>query len=450
MGLNRRKLLVSVGVGLAAAAGADLSRSGNGAPAARRKKAVPIRRKKPLASRGRSAAVARQQGTMGEFDWDAVRAQFRLDPEYIHMAGLLIASHPDPVREAIDKHRQALDEHPTLYLQGNNRRLEAEVRRAAAQYLGAQPEQIALTGSTTMGLGLVYNGLRVRGGQELLTTNSDYYSTHESLRHKAMFTGATVRKVPLYRDIGSVSEEEIVQQLMSAIRPKTRVLALTWVHSSTGLKIPVRRIADALARVNARRAAKNRVLLCVDGVHGLGVEDAGVGDLGCDFFIAGTHKWLFGPRGSGIIWGHPRAHSTVLPIVPTFSRRAGWGGRMTPGGFKPFEHHWAMAEAFRYHQQLGRARVAARIHALNRQLKEGLAGMSHVRLYTPMDERLSAGITCFDVEGLSPAQVVRRLRQRKIVASTTPYTPIRARLTPGLYNTPEEIDQVLEAVHSLA
>jgi isopenicillin-N epimerase len=448
MELSRRKLLVSAGLGLAAAASADLTRAGNAAPPARRKKVVPVRRKKAFSSRGRSAAAPWQEMAVAA-DWDAIRAQFRLDPEYIHMTGLLIASHPDPVREAIERHRQALDENPALYLQDNNRQLEAEVRQAAAEYLGARPAEIALTGSTTMGLGLVYNGLRVRSDQELLTSESDYYSTHESLRYKAAFTGATFRKVPLYRDLGTVSEDEIVQRLVNAIRPKTRVLALTWVHSSTGLKIPVRRIADAIARINAGRAAKNRVLLCVDGVHGLGVEDAGVDDLRCDFFIAGTHKWLFGPRGSGIIWGHPRSHAALLPIVPTFSRQAGWGGRMTPGGFKPFEHHWAMAEAFRFHQQLGRAQVAARIHAHNRQLKEGLAGMSHVHLYTPMDERLSAGITCFDVVGMSPAQVVHRLRLQKIVASITPYTPTRARLTPGLYNTPEEIEQVLSAVRSL-
>jgi isopenicillin-N epimerase len=60
--------------------------------------------------------------------------------------------------------------------------------------------------------------------------------------------------------------------VIRAVRPKTRVVALTWVPSSTGLKIPVRRIADGLARINARQAAANRVLLCVDGMHGLGVE----------------------------------------------------------------------------------------------------------------------------------------------------------------------------------
>jgi len=383
-------------------------------------------------------------------DWSAVRAQFRLSPDYIHLAGLLLASHPLPVREAIEQHRTGLDQSPPLYLSAHNFRLQAEARQAAASYLGARSQDIALTDSTTMGLGLVYNGLQVRAGQELLTSTADYYATRESLRYKAARAGAVLREITLYADIRTVSEEEIVARLLGAVGPATRVIAVTWVHSGTGLKIPVRRIAESLAAINAHRAPADRALLCVDGVHGLGVENATVSDLGCDFFIAGTHKWIFGPRGSGLIWGYPAAQAACSPTIPSFTQDGTWGGQMSPGGYKPFEHQWAVAEAFRLHERLGKARVAERIHALNRQLKEGLAGMTHVRLYTPRDEPLSAGITCFDVEGLTPQGVVARLRERRIIASTTPYRPSYARLAPAVFNTPEEIDQALRAVRELA
>jgi isopenicillin-N epimerase len=124
-------------------------------------------------------------------------------------------------------------------------------------------------------------------------------------------------------------------------------------------------------------------------------------------------------------------------------------GRITAGGFRPFEHLWALTQAFQFHQQLGKARVAERIHALNRQLKEGMARMPHIRLHTPMDARLSAGITCFDVNGMSPREVVGHLRGQRIIASTTSYAPSHARLTPGICNTPEEIERVLRALRSL-
>ena len=73
-----------------------------------------------------------------------------------------------------------------------------------------------------------------------------------------------------------------------------------------------------------------------------------------------------------------------------------------------------------------------------------------MRLYTPLDPALSAGLVCFDVRGLAPRAVVARLRERGIVATTTPYATSYARLAPGLLNSPEEVEATLAAIRALA
>ena len=133
--------------------------------------------------------------------------------------------------------------------------------------------------------------------------------------------------------------------------------------------------------------------------------------------------------------------------APQGPTRASW---VSPGGYQAYEHQWAMIEAFGFHQQIGRKRVAERIHALNEQCKEGLAKMRHVKLYTPRGSTLSAGLICFDVNGMPPKVVVKRLLERKIVASTTPYGISYARLAPSLVNTPQEVDATLRAIRALA
>ncbi|MFM8552047.1 MAG: aminotransferase class V-fold PLP-dependent enzyme [Nitrospiraceae bacterium] len=396
-------------------------------------------------------------------DWAAVRKQFLLSHDFIHMTGFLLASHPTSVRAAIERHRRGLDENPAHYWLDNEERFEAEVLRAAAEYLGAAPTDIALTDSTTMGLGLLYGGLALREGQEILTTTHDHYSTQMSLQHRAERTGASVRTIPLYRDLKTVSTPEIVETLMQHIKPHTRYVAVTWVHSSTGLKLPIRAMADALARVNASRAEGDRVIFCVDGVHGFGLENATMADLGCDFFIAGCHKWMLGPRGTGLVWGRPGAWPAAQATIPTFNMEAYriWmkdippkavprSALMTPGGFHSFEHRWALNEAFRFHLAIGKARIAERVHALNRQLKEGLARMAHVTVHTPMAEDLSAGIVCLDIAGMKPEQAVARLRERQIIASETPYAVKYVRLAPSLVTSAEEVEKTLQAVKSLA
>lgn len=374
-------------------------------------------------------------------DWAAVRRQFRLASGWTHMGGLLLASHPAPVRRAIERHRRGLDANPVHYLHDRGPALEADVLRAAGAYLRALPADIALTDSTTMGLGLLYNGLELRAGDEVLTTTHDFFATHESLRLKAARAGATVRRVTLYRNAARATQDEIVTSLVGALGPRTRVIALTWVHSSTGVKLPLARIRLELGRRN--------LLICVDGVHGLGVESASVGSLGCDFLVAGCHKWLFGPRGTGFVWGRTSSWDSVGATIPSFSGSATPGAEMTPGGFHSFEHRWALSEAFRFHMRIGKRRVEARIHALNRRLKAGLAAMSHVTLVTPRSDTLSAGLVCFSVDRLSPEAVVAALRRRRIIATVTPYYPPYARLAPGLLNTPADVDRALRAIRAL-
>src|SRR6266545_119868 len=106
-------------------------------------------------------------------DWAAARAQFDLDPDLSHFSAFVLAPHPAPVRDAIERHRRGMDRDAVGYLHANEGRLEAEVRTAAAEYLGAARDELALTDSTTMGLGLLYGGIRLRPDQEVVTTEHD-------------------------------------------------------------------------------------------------------------------------------------------------------------------------------------------------------------------------------------------------------------------------------------
>lgn len=397
------------------------------------------------------------------FDWSAVRDQFNLSRDYIHLSSFFLASHPRPVQEAIEKHRRAIDDNPVLYVGRHMFEMPGLVRASVAEYLGGKPEEVALTNSTTMGLAFVYHGLPIKAGQEILTTAHEHYVHHEAIRLAAERAGASVRKISLFDDFNSISEEDIVRRIRRAVTPKTRAVGITWVHSSTGLKLPVRRIAEALAEVNAGRAEADRALLIVDGVHGLGAENETIAEMGCDFFIAGTHKWMFGPRGTGIIWAKAGVWKMMRPTFPAvdFGSFTAWlrgeapRGEMnaawiSPGGFHSFEYAWALPAAFAFHKGIGRARIAERIHGLNNQCKEGLARMPHVKLHTPPGNRLSAGIICFDVEGMKPEEVVKRLLARRIIASTAPYSVSCVRLAPSLLNSPEEIETTLREIRALA
>src|SRR6185436_17250644 len=135
----------------------------------------------------------------------------------------------------------------------------------------------------------------------------------------------------------------------------------------------------------------------------------------------------------------------IAATIPSFAASGDPGPRFTPGGWHSFEHRWALAEAFARHP----ADAPQRITALATQLKDGLATLPHVRLITPRDPAVSAGIVCFEVDGMDASTVVDRLEEQRIRASVTPYAVEYARLGTSLHVDEADVDAAVGSVKAL-
>lgn len=401
----------------------------------------------PLGPAAGLPALAANPAPLPKDKWAQLRQLFNQDPDYLHFANFLVTSHPRPVREAIERHRAHLDRNPGRAMDwdlGETEKREQQVREWAARYLNARPEQIALTGSTTEGLSLIYGGIHVRADQEILTTEHEHYATHYALDYRQQKDGVKVRKLKLFENSREVSVDEVLGSIAKGIRPNTRVLGMTWVQSGSGVKLPIAEIGKLVEEQNRNRADQDRILYVVDGVHGFGVDDLDFPDMHCDFFIAGAHKWMFGPRGTGIICARSAELKDVTPTIPTFSEATAFSTIMTPGGYHSFEHRWALDEAFKLHLELGKAQVQARIHGLNTYAKNRLLEHPQIELVTPLSPDLSAGFSFFRVKGRDCEQVAAQLMKNRVVCDSVDRDvgPV-IRIAPGLLNSEHEIDRFM-------
>ncbi|SFI30906.1 MULTISPECIES: aminotransferase class V-fold PLP-dependent enzyme [unclassified Pseudomonas] len=379
--------------------------------------------------------------------WTGFKQLFNQDPDYLHFSNFLVATHPKPVREAIQRYRAQIDRNPGLAMDWGLQetwKREGQVREWAGRYLKATPAQIALTGSTSEGLAMIYGGIKVRPDQEILTTVHEHYATEFSLDFRVRKEQTQVRKISLFKNANQVSVDEVLGNIQRNIRPNTRVLGMTWVQSGSGVKLPIGEIGKLVEEHNRNRDDRDRMLYVVDGVHGFGVENLDFPDMHCDFFIAGTHKWMFGPRGTGLVCARDPQNQYVTPMVPTFSEDQDFATTMTPGGFHAFEHRWAADEAFKLHLQLGKAQVQARIHALNTELKDHLLAHPQIELVTPRSPELSAGFTFFRVKGQDSDAVADYMMKNRVVidAVDRDVGPV-IRTSPGLLNSSDEIQRFM-------
>lgn len=126
--------------------------------------------------------------------WEAVRDQFLLTREQIHMAMMLFASHPRPVRDAIDDHRHGFDLNPVTYLHEHMERCETETRAAVAGYVGAAPEEVAITGNTTTGLSMLYGSIPL-AARKIVASDTPYAPSYARLSPSLLNTPEEVSKV---------------------------------------------------------------------------------------------------------------------------------------------------------------------------------------------------------------------------------------------------------------
>jgi selenocysteine lyase/cysteine desulfurase len=393
----------------------------------------------------------------------SVKQQFNLSDDYIHLSLCLLSSHPNCVQRTIDHYQYQLNRNPALFYRDKDA-LNEKVLQAAADYLASHPDNIALTNSTTEGLSLVYIGFKLDPGDEILTSVHDHYASDKILFFKAKHSQTIVKKIELYKNPSEVTEQEIIENIKKNINDKTRLLALTWVHSCTGVKLPLIKIRQLIDAINVFRIKQERIILSVDAVHGLGVEDFNsVTDLACDFLISGCHKWLHGPRGTGLVWGNEEAWLRLIPISASFDLPAFLPWRKkeyentfcpparscNPGGFPNFEYRWALREAFRFNNSLGKTLIKQKIYALADICKQGLKRMPGIKLHTPLDKNLSSGLVCFDVIGSDPAQIVDAMLEEKIMIGQTPYRNSCLRIAPSIVNEEQDIFIALKTLKNI-
>jgi selenocysteine lyase/cysteine desulfurase len=327
-------------------------------------------------------------------DWKAVKKDFVLDPESIYLNTGFIGSPPRPVIDSIQKYFEQINQRPFRVLSGKTYSRLHAVLDKAARFINADPieentrsdkwevpfkGEIALVSSTTEGLFLVVNGLSLPDGAEVLMTDQEYFTSEAQWYYRQQREDREfVRKEAFFPDHSQVTAPDIIDWFEENITPNTRVVTYPHAFYHTGLVMPVKEISALLTRINHERPESERIVSVIDGVQVLGALPLDMKDLGCDFYAAGCHKWLCGPRGTGILFGKSDLYERLTPSVQSFimlfsglmrdpERRERGLEKLRgpyaimPGGTRPFELDWALGEAFDYQESLGKKVVEGRI-----------------------------------------------------------------------------------------
>jgi selenocysteine lyase/cysteine desulfurase len=313
-----------------------------------------------------------------------------------------------------------------------------KARLSAARFIGADADEVTLLRNTTEGLAIAAYGLDMKPGDEVLMSNLEHPAGIFPWRMRERRSGIKVKEVAL--NIPPRNKDEILNAFNDAITDRTRIILISHAVYHTGLVPPLKELCQ-LAR------SKN-VLVLADGAHCVGMLNLDMHDLGVDIYANSGYKWLGAPTGTGIFYIRKDLQQDVLPnIVEVEWEKVPNALKYSAIGRTSDPLYIALGEAIDFQNSIGRERIERRIKTLAGRIRERVSEIPGVRLLTPPDPSLSAGLTVLSVAGAKNTALVDYLKEKHSLVIAPVFPEKNAvRISSHIWVTFEQIDILLKGL----
>lgn len=388
------------------------------------------------------AATPPAQLAADEAFWAAIRADFRLTPDYVNLENGFYCFQPEPVLAAFIDNVRTLNVEASRYMRTRKDDDKARIRARLASFGGCAPEELAITRNTTESLDTVINGIDWRPGDEAVMANQDYGAMLDMFRLQSRRHGMVNRLIDIPQH--PASDAEVVERYAAALTPRTRLVMVPHMVNITGQILPVRAICDM--------AHAKGMPVMVDGAHTFAQIGFRIDELHCDYFGASLHKWLAAPLGAGILYVRRERIAALWPVFADDSVAGDDIRKLNHTGTHPAHTDLTILKALEYHERIGTVRKEARLRYLQRYWTARVRGRPRIVVNTPEAAERSCAIANVGIDGIAPAELARVLLERyRIFTVAIDGAGVRGvRVTPQVYTSTAELDALVAALGELA
>ncbi len=355
------------------------------------------------------------------------------------------------IKERLDFEMTQGPTSPEVYQSGRD--IQAKTKEAMAALINASVDEVCVTRNTTEGLNIVMNGLSWEEGDEIITCDLEHSSVLIPSYYQQHRHGAVVKVLQF--DLNE-NRESILEKISNAITDRTKLIFLSHVEYSTGLRLPVKEIRQLAKELGNKRG----ILMLLDGAQSAGHIALDMKDLDCDFYSIPGQKWILGPEGVGMLYIR---QDLIGQVQPTFVAGRSSLSPGNPYGFEPNVESMdkflltstsvalqaGTLEAVKFINEAGVAAIEERDLDLATIMKQALVNTSGVNVLSPLDRQDSTGLVSLTVDGMTPEDVVARLWQEHRIVCRQVSFPPAVRISLHFFNTEEEVEQVVDAVKGL-
>lgn len=379
---------------------------------------------------------------MDEDFWFTIQNSFSVTRGIINLNNGGVSPSPRIVTEALVRYIWQ-QEDATAYTMWQILEPQSEtIRTGLAELFGCDREEIAITRNASESLETLLLGINLKSGDEILTTTQDYGRMLTTVRQRQQREGIALRLIKI--PIPPQNLSEIAAAFERAVTPRTRLIQIAHMVNITGQITPVKAVCE-MARARG-------IETIVDGAHSFAQFDFKQKDLGCDYFGTSLHKWLYAPKGTGLLYVKRDKIEKIWPLFAAEKKQAADIRKFEEIGTHSAAPRLAIGEALLYHNGIGGKRKEARLRYLSRYWMNRLKDIPKVRFHTSFDPAQSCAIANVQIEGLNPAAVGNYLfANHRIFTTPIIHEEFQGlRITPNLYTTLGELDRFCRIMETIA
>jgi selenocysteine lyase/cysteine desulfurase len=383
-----------------------------------------------------------EQAALDEDYWAVIQNAFSVTRGIINLNNGGVSPSPRIVTEALVRYIWQ-QEDATAYTMWQILEPQCEtIRTGLAEVFGCDREEIAITRNASESLEVLLMGLDFKSGDEILTTTQDYPRMLTTLRQREKREGLVLKLIKI--PIPPKNLDEITTAFERGITNRTRLILIAHQVNITGQITPVKAVCDM--------AHGKGIETIVDGAHSFAQFDFKQKDLGCDYFGTSLHKWLYAPKGTGMLYVKREKIATIWPLMAAESKQAGDIRKFEEIGTHSAAPKLAIGEALLFHNGIGGKRKEARLRYLSRYWMNRLKDVPKVSFNTSFDAKQSCAIANVQIEGTDPSAIGGYLFDKHRIF-TTPIIHEEfqgIRITPNVYTTLGELDRFCNVMETIA
>jgi len=374
---------------------------------------------------------------------------FLLDQDVTFLNHGSFGATPKPVLEAYQDWQRRLERQPVLFLGREYDSLLLESRQALGEYLNADAAELVYIPNATHGANIIARSLKLQTGDAILTTDHEYGACDYTWEFVCKQTGA--KYVHQHIPLPVSANDEIMEQFLSGVTPRTKAVYLSHITSPTALCLPVAEIC--------RRAHEKGLLTIVDVAHSPGQMRVDLKQLGADVAFGNCHKWMLAPKGAAFLYVRHEIQDLIEPLIVS------WGSHPTPEtttgsryidllqwtGTKDPTAALTVPAAIQFMREHNWDEVRCQSHELLRQAIGRVCDLTSLPPVYPLDSDFFHQMGVAPLPPCDPLLLKKRLYDEyKIEVPLTQWQGRQfVRISIQGYNTQDDVDKFMSALENL-